>query len=156
MIRIAAILLGALALMPACELPVNASHDHSPPEQNPFEALAPRAYPMHELDAPLELVDNEPIEFPATLRTKNREGTVLLLIAVDEQGRVIACQTEAADHDEIAEYVRADIAKRKFSIPMKDGHPVQAHARLPVPYRIGQGSLLKLFKDTEWASSPRK
>jgi len=156
MIRIAAILLGVLALMSACEMPVSASKDRSPPEQNPFDAVAAQAYPMHELDEPLRLVDRRPIEFPRELRTKNREGTVLLLVAVDEQGRVIACQTEDADHDEIAEHVRADIAQRTFTPPTKDGQPVQAYARLPVPYRIGEGSLMKFVQDSDWVSSPRK
>ncbi len=149
-------LLCVLTALTGCRTPRDHSQPIPPPESNPFATLAPDSVPMHELDAPLELVEDEAIVFPENLRKKNKEGVVYLLVAVNPEGRVIACQIEDADHDDIAEFVRSDIARRRFTEPKKDGHPVEAYGRLPVPYRIGSGALIKLIRKTDWEPSARK
>lgn len=107
------------------------------------------AVPLSELDAPFVLVDRGPIEFPDTMRTKNYVGETILLVTVDERGRVIDCQIDEADHESVAEVIREEISKRKFSAPLQNGEAVTAFARLPVPYRIGSGNLYHLVKDSE-------
>ncbi|MGE9295808.1 MAG: energy transducer TonB [Puniceicoccales bacterium] len=114
------------------------------------------AVPLSQLDEPFRLLDKKPLEFPDSIRRDNYHGEVILLVTVDEYGRVIDCQVDKADHQNVAEIIRDQIAARKFTVPMKDGQPVTAFARMPVPYRIGRGNMMKFMKETDWESSPRK
>jgi len=133
--------------------PAGAAGPAAPEER---EAAYLNAVPLSELDQPIRLTDRAPIEFPDEMRTKNKIGQVVLMITVGESGRVVDCRVAEADHSDIAEEVRAQMAERTFTPPMKGGEPVAAFGRMRIPYRIGVGNLLQIMKPSDRNYSPRR
>lgn len=114
-------------------------------------------HPLSELDEPLFLLDRDPPEFPPELRSKPRSGHVILNVIVGRDGQVLACGVLEADHAEVGVWVRDHMLERRFSVPRVKGEPVVAEGRLPVPYRIGPGSLEHLFReDYKHTATPRR
>lgn len=77
------------------------------------------------------------LDFPRRLKRKAVSGRVVLLIKLDESGRVIEAQVESSDLPEFEVIVADQVAKWKFTPPTREGTPVRAQARFPVPIRIG-------------------
>lgn len=78
--------------------------------------------------------------FPRRLTRKAVNGRVILLVKLDETGRVMDASIESSnlpDHQAIVlDTIKS--SKCQFTQPTKDGTPVRAQARLPIPVRIGK------------------
>ena len=77
------------------------------------------------------------LDFPRRLKRNPAEGRVILLIKLDEQGRVLEAQVESSNLPDFEEVVAAQVSRWSFSPPTRNGQPVRAQARLPIPIRIG-------------------
>ena len=77
------------------------------------------------------------LNLPRRLKRKSANGRVVLLIKLDESGRVLEAAVESSNLPEFEEVVRGEVAKWRFTPPTKEGTPVRAQARFPVPIRIG-------------------
>jgi protein TonB len=77
------------------------------------------------------------LDFPRRLKRKAVDGRVILLVKLDEQGRVIEAEVESSDLPEFEEIVASQVARWSFSPPTQSGKPVRAQARLPIPIKIG-------------------
>jgi len=77
------------------------------------------------------------LDFPRRLKTRAVNGRVVLLIKLDEEGRVVEADVESSNLPDFETIVASQVAKWRFSPPTKDGSPVRAQARFPVPIRIG-------------------
>ena len=77
------------------------------------------------------------LDFPRRLKRKAVSGRVVLLIKLDEQGRVIKSTVESSTLPEFERIVASQVAKWRFTPPTRQGEPVRAQARFPVPIKIG-------------------
>jgi len=77
------------------------------------------------------------LSFPRRLKRKSVSGRVVLLIKLDEQGRVIESSVESSTLPEFEKIVASQVAKWRFTPPTRQGEPVRAQARFPVPIKIG-------------------
>jgi len=100
------------------------------------EAMAEPVYDFSELDEAPILRSQHPFYIPATLRSASFSGDYLFEIELDQQGNVVQAETLTAPNYRLAHYLISDIQSRGFSAPIKDGHPVRAKAKLPVPVHI--------------------
>jgi len=77
-------------------------------------------------------------EFPRRLKQKPANGRVVLLIKLDEEGQVVEAAVESSNLPEHDPFVLSAFQSRKcrFTAPTKNGRPVRAQARLPIPIRI--------------------
>lgn len=77
-------------------------------------------------------------DFPRRLKSKPANGRVTLLIKLDEKGQVLEAAVESSNLPEYDPFVLDAIQSRRctFTPPTKDGQPVRAQARLPIPIRI--------------------
>jgi protein TonB len=74
--------------------------------------------------------------FPRRLKTKQVSGRVVLLLKLDEQGRVLDVQLDSSDLPDFDSFVLGEVAKWRFTPPTQQGRPVKARARLPIPIHI--------------------
>lgn len=77
-------------------------------------------------------------DFPRRLKQKAANGRIVLLIKLDEEGQVVEAVVESSNLPEHEPFVLSAFQSRKcrFTAPTKDGQPVRAQARLPIPIRI--------------------
>ena len=76
------------------------------------------------------------LDFPRRLKRKAVNGRVVLLIKLDEQGRVIESEVESSNLPEFEKIVASQVAKWRFTPPTRGGTPVRAQARFPIPINI--------------------
>ena len=74
--------------------------------------------------------------FPRRLKQKKVNGRVVLLIKLDEEGRVLDVQVDSSNLPAFDDFVRGEVKRWKFTPPTVQGRPVKAKARLPIPIRI--------------------
>ena len=77
------------------------------------------------------------LDFPRRLKRKAVNGRVVLLIKLSEDGRVLEASVESSNLPDFEQIVQAQVSKWKFTPPTKDGTPVRAQARFPIPIKIG-------------------
>lgn len=77
------------------------------------------------------------LDFPRRLKRKAVNGRVVLLIKLGEDGRVLEAKVESSDLPDFEPIVASQVSKWRFTPPTKEGTPVRAQARFPVPIRIG-------------------
>jgi protein TonB len=77
------------------------------------------------------------LNFPRRLKRRAVSGRVVLLIKLDEQGRVLESSVESSSLPEFEKIVASQVAKWRFTPPTRQGEPVRAQARFPVPIKIG-------------------
>lgn len=77
------------------------------------------------------------LDFPRRLKRQAVKGRVVLLIKLAEDGRVLEADVESSTLPEFETIVASQVAKWRFSPPSKNGTPVRAQARFPVPIQIG-------------------
>jgi protein TonB len=77
------------------------------------------------------------LDIPRRLKRKAVNGKVVLLIKLDESGRVVEAQVESSTLPDFERIVADQVSDWRFTPPTKDGSPVRAQARFPVPIRIG-------------------
>jgi len=80
------------------------------------------------------------LDFPRRLKRKAVDGRVVLLIKLDETGRVLEAKVESSTLPDFETVVASQIKKWRFTPPTQAGSPVKAQARFPVPIKIGSGS----------------
>ena len=76
------------------------------------------------------------LRFPRRLQRKPANGRVVLLIKLNEQGEVVSADIESSNLPDFEKIVAEQVAKWKFTPPTKEGTPVRAQARFPIPIRI--------------------
>jgi len=74
--------------------------------------------------------------FPRRLKKKKVDGKIYLLIQLDESGRVLSAEVDSSNLPEFDDFVAGEVRRWKFTPPTKQGQPVRAQARLPIPIRI--------------------
>ncbi len=77
------------------------------------------------------------LDFPRRLKRKAVNGRVVLLIKLGEDGRVLEAKVESSNLPDFEPIVASQVSKWRFTPPTKEGTPVRAQARFPVPIRIG-------------------
>lgn len=77
------------------------------------------------------------LDFPRRLKRNSVNGRVVLLIKLAEDGRVLDARVEDSNLPDFDAIVASQVAKWRFSPPTRDGEPVRAQARFPIPIRIG-------------------
>jgi protein TonB len=74
--------------------------------------------------------------FPARLKRKKASGKIVLIIRLDQDGNVIDAEIDQSNLPNFDDFVRNEVASWKFTPPTRNGRPVKAHARLPIPINI--------------------
>ena len=74
--------------------------------------------------------------FPSRLKRKKASGKIVLIIKLDRDGSVINAEIDQSNLPKFNDFVRNEVASWKFTPPTRNGQPVKAHARLPIPIRI--------------------
>lgn len=77
------------------------------------------------------------LDFPRRLKRRAVSGRVVLLIKLAEDGRVLESDVESSNLPEFENIVASQVSKWRFTPPTKEGTPVRAQARFPVPISIG-------------------
>ena len=76
-------------------------------------------------------------EYPAELQAQGVEGTVRLIVLIDEQGNVTVEGVESADHPALVQLARQAVSRWQFEPPRRDGQPVRARYIQPIPFQRG-------------------
>ena len=74
--------------------------------------------------------------FPRRLKKKKVSGEIVLLIKLDETGRVIEARVDRSNLPAFDNFVVNEVSDWRFTPPTQLGRPVKAEARLPIPIRI--------------------
>jgi protein TonB len=76
------------------------------------------------------------LDFPRRLKKNKVSGKVVLLIKLDERGRVIDASVDSSSLPEFDDVVLRQVQRWTFTPPTQGGRPVKAKARLPIPINI--------------------
>ena len=76
------------------------------------------------------------LNFPRRLKKKKVSGEIVLLLKLDETGRVLDVQIDSSDLPSFNNFVLGEVSDWRFTPPTQMGRPVKAEARLPIPIRI--------------------
>lgn len=78
-------------------------------------------------------------DFPRRLKSKPANGRIVLLVKLDENGKVLEAAVESSNLPEHDPFVLDAFQSKRcsFTSPTREGKPVRAQARLPIPIRIG-------------------
>ncbi len=74
--------------------------------------------------------------FPRRLRTKSVNGRIVLLLKLNEEGRVLDVQLDSSNLPAFDSFVLGEVKRWRFTPPTQQGRPVKAKARLPIPIQI--------------------
>lgn len=74
--------------------------------------------------------------FPRHLRKRKVEGKIVLLLKLSPRGQVLDAQVEASSLPRFNDVVVRQVKSWRFTPPTRQGEPVRAMARLPIPIRI--------------------
>lgn len=77
------------------------------------------------------------LDFPRRLKREAVSGRVVLLIKLDESGHVLEASVESSTLPDFDKIVSSAVSKWRFTPPTRQGEPVRAQARFPVPIKIG-------------------
>lgn len=75
-------------------------------------------------------------DFPRSLRRKPVSGRIVLFIQLDSTGEVLDVKVESSNLPAFDDFVRNEVARWRFTPPTRQGAPVKAQARLPIPIQI--------------------
>jgi protein TonB len=89
-------------------------------------------------DSPPEIVHAEPPEYPDLARQAEAEGTVMVVVTIDENGRVVNASVHDSDTTEVLE-IAALAAARKclFKPAMQRDVPVRCQILIPFNFSLG-------------------
>ena len=76
------------------------------------------------------------LNFPRRLKKKKVSGEVVLLLKLDEAGRVLDVQIDSSNLPSFNNFLLGEVSDWRFTPPTQMGRPVKAEARLPIPIRI--------------------
>lgn len=74
--------------------------------------------------------------FPPRLRKEKVDGKIVLLLQLSPEGEVLDAQVESSTLPRFNDVVTSQVKRWKFTPPTKQGTPVRAQARFPIPIRI--------------------
>jgi TonB family protein len=89
-----------------------------------------------ELDQVPRPIRTSDFDFPPRLLRSPVRGTVVLLLQLSEQGRVMDVRVDSSDLPAFDEFVAREVKGWRFTPPTQGGVPVQARTRLPIPIRV--------------------
>jgi protein TonB len=76
------------------------------------------------------------LNFPRRLKRKAVSGKIVLLVRLDERGEVLNVEVDSSNLPDFENHVVGEVKHWRFTPPTKDGRPVKAKARLPIPISI--------------------
>ncbi len=76
------------------------------------------------------------IDYPKNLLKRGIQGTVVLLVVIDERGFLSVEKVEKSGHEEFTESAINAAQKLRYEPPTIDGKLVKARFTLPIPFRI--------------------
>lgn len=74
--------------------------------------------------------------FPPRLLKKKVSGKIILLLKLNQEGKVLDVEIDSSTLPEFDDFVLGQVRRWKFTPPTQKGKPVQAQARLPIPINI--------------------
>jgi len=74
--------------------------------------------------------------FPPRLLKKKLSGKIILLLKLNQEGKVLDVQIDSSNLPDFDDFVLGQVRRWKFTPPTQKGRPVQAQARLPIPINI--------------------
>lgn len=74
--------------------------------------------------------------FPRRLLKEPANGRIVLLVKLSDKGEVLDVEVNSSNLPPFNDFVLKEVRGWKFTPPTKDGEPVNAVARLPIPIRI--------------------
>jgi protein TonB len=74
--------------------------------------------------------------FPPRLLKKKVSGKIILMLKLNQEGKVLDVQIDSSTLPEFDDFVLGQVKRWKFTPPTQKGRPVQAQARLPIPINI--------------------
>ncbi len=108
----------------------------------PVPAEDPVGEPPRGFEPPVVTNPEPPIAYPPALYDDGVEGTVVLRLFVDEQGRLVPESTQVAEgsgHPALDSAAEAGVAAMRFAPARRDGTPVPTTFLQPVHFRIPGG-----------------
>jgi protein TonB len=76
------------------------------------------------------------MNFPRRLRQKKVDGRVVVVLKLNEEGEVMEVALGSSNLPEFDDFVVSEVEGWRFTPPTKQGRPVRAKARLPIPIKI--------------------
>jgi len=76
------------------------------------------------------------LRFPRRLLKKKVNGTIVLLIKLDETGDVLEAELASSNLPDFNDFVLNEVSDWRFTPPTVQGRPVKAQARFPIPINI--------------------
>jgi len=76
------------------------------------------------------------LDFPRRLKRKKVSGTITLLVKLESDGRVLDVSIDSSNLPDFDRFVLNEVKRWRFTQPTKQGQPVRAMARLPIPINI--------------------
>lgn len=101
----------------------------------PFKIQSLVFEPKELTKAPKPISQRAPL-YPQDLRRAGIEGVVLLMFVVRPDGTVDNIRVIKSDHQGFNQEAVAAVSKWKFKPGEKNGRPVNARVRVPIPFRI--------------------
>jgi protein TonB len=90
-----------------------------------------------ELDETPRPLPGSSLDIPRRLKQKAVSGKIVLLIKLDQTGRVLDVSVESSNLPDFDKIVASQVGDWRFTPPTREGNPVRAKARFPIPIRIG-------------------
>lgn len=87
-------------------------------------------------DVPPRPLKTKPPAYPAKLREAGVTGAVVVLIVIDEAGRVIAAEVSKASHDEFREPAIKAVRAWTFEPGKVGGKPVRVRVSVPLNFSM--------------------
>lgn len=105
------------------------------PAAEPVAVVAVMPEPEPAIEPPRPLPGAK-LDFPRRLLRKKVDGRIVLLLQVSEEGRVLDVAVDSSDLPEFEDFVANEVRRWSFHPPTREGRPVVATARLPIPIRL--------------------
>jgi TonB family protein len=93
-------------------------------------------YDVTDLDQAPRPVDVTGLDLPRHLRRREARGRIVLMLELSPEGEVLAARIDSSDLPEFDAFVLERVKDWTFTPPTREGRPVHARARLPIPIRV--------------------
>jgi TonB family protein len=94
------------------------------------------ALPLDDYDVPPRAIRTTRPQYPAEAREREVEGTVLLRILIDRDGKVARAEVVESVEDELDEAALQCVKTWRFAPATKHGRPVAVVAEAPIAFRL--------------------
>ena len=90
-----------------------------------------------DIEKPVPLFDESPVEYPLDLWAEGVEGSVLVRVLVNEEGGVdSAMVAESSGQPALDSAAVAGAKAMEFAPALKDGEPIKAWAEVPIDFSM--------------------